>query len=85
MSHPANPSLERREDPLARQIAESFQDLSCLRSYIVCCRKYSPSVVSRAFQAARSFPQARIKKSRAAIFFYLVKHYAHQAPDNPFH
>lgn len=85
MSDLANQPLERTEDPLARQIAETFQDLNCLRSYIVCCRKYPTAIVSRAFQAARSFPQARIKKSRAALFFYLVKHYAHQAPDNSFH
>lgn len=75
-------SPQRKENPLARQIAETFQDLNCLHSYIVCCRKYSPAIVMKAYQDAKSFPQARIKKSRAALFFYLVKHYAHQAPDN---
>lgn len=85
MPHPTHQDLQRKENPLARQIAESFQDLNCLRSYIVCCQKYPPAIVERAYQDARSFPQARIKKSRAAIFFYLVKHYAHQAPYNSGH
>jgi hypothetical protein len=82
MSHPTHQSLQRKEDPLARHIAQTFHDLDCLRSYIVCCGKYSPAIVQRAFKDAQSVPQARIKKSRAALFFYLVKHYAHQAPDN---
>lgn len=83
MSHIAHSSLQQKEASLARQIAETFQDLHCLRSYIVCCQKYPQSAVRKAYQDARSFPEARIKKSRAALFFYLVKHYAHQAPDNP--
>lgn len=82
MTHPTQQALQPREDLLARRIAETFNDLGCLRSYLICCRKYPATIIERAFRDARSIPQARIKKSRAALFFYLVKHYVHQAPDN---
>lgn len=79
MAQPIDQAQQPQPDALARSIAAAFQDTSCLRQYLVCCRKYPPAVVQKAFQDARSFPPAQIKKSRAAIFFYLVKHYAHQA------
>lgn len=76
---------QQKEDSFALHIAESFRDLERLRSYVICCRKYPPAVIDRAFNEAQSFPQAQIRKSRAAIFFYLVKRYAHQAPYNSGH
>lgn len=85
MSQPINQSHQPEQDALAHNIAAAFDDTDCLRQYLVCCRKYPPAVVQKAFQDARSFPPAQIKKSRAAIFFYLVKHYAHQAAYNSGH
>lgn len=77
--------IQRGGDSFARHIAESFHDLERLRSYVICCRKYQPTIIKRAFIEAQNFPQAQIRKSRAAIFFYLVKQYAHQAPNNSSH
>jgi hypothetical protein len=82
MPQPSNQSHQPEQDALARRIATAFHDTDCLRQYQICCRKYPAAVVQKAFQDARSFPPAQIKKSRAAIFFYLVKHYAHQASYN---
>lgn len=71
--------LNKRE-LLARTIAETFQDEARLQHYLVFCRKYPLTILLKAFAHAKHYPQANIKKSRAAIFFYLVKRYAHQAP-----
>lgn len=68
MSELTHQPLQRGEDSFALHIAESFCDLDRLRSYVICCRKYPPAIIKRAFNEAQSFPQAQIRKSRAAIF-----------------
>jgi hypothetical protein len=82
MSYSTRQPIQRRQNPLARQIAETFHDLDRLRSYDVCCQKYPPPLIQQAFKDALNIPEAQIKKSRAAIFFYLVKRYAHQTSKN---
>ena len=57
-------------------IAESFNDLGQVKLYITYCKKYPLNVIYRAFSEAKNFPEAKIKKSRAAIFFYLIKTYS---------
>lgn len=82
MSYSTRQPIPRKQDPFARQIAETFGDLDRLRSYDICCRKYPLALIQRAFRDALNVPEAQIKKSRAAIFFYLVKRYAHQTSNN---
>ena len=79
MSHKQTRSIERNQAPVAHHIARAFDDLDRLHNYVVCCQKYPLAVVWKAFKDAQNVPEAKIKKSRAAIFFYLVKQYAHQA------
>lgn len=64
---------------LALLIARAFDDEAQLEPYLVYCKKYPTAVIRQAFNAARDFPEEKIKKSRAAIFFYLVKRYAHES------
>jgi hypothetical protein len=71
------------QDSLADDIARAFSEAEHLHRYKICCSKYPRWVIERAFKAAQTFPSERIKKSRAAIFFYLVKQYAHKSPYNP--
>jgi hypothetical protein len=72
-----------KQEHLAQMIANAFQDRDQLPMYVRYCTKYPPAVIERAFADARSVPEAQIRKSRAAIFFFLVKTYAHQSPDHP--
>jgi ribosome maturation protein Sdo1 len=67
-----------KRDHIALMIAKAFDDLHQIKLYTNYCKKYSLTTVYRAFSEAKSFPEERIKKSRKAIFFYLVKRYAHQ-------
>jgi hypothetical protein len=63
---------------LAQSIAQALNDTEPLGRYVVCCRKYPEHVIQKALRAAKAIPEAKIKKSRAALFFYFVKKYAHQ-------
>lgn len=76
-----SPQPTKREH-LAFMIADAFNDLGQIKLYITYCKKHPLPIIHRAFSEAKSYPEERIKKSRAAIFFYLLKTYAHQANEN---
>ena len=76
-----SPKPTKREH-LAFMIAETFNDLGQIKLYVTYCKKHSRVIIERAFAEAKAYPEARIKKSRAAIFFYLLKTYAHQSHEN---
>ncbi len=71
------------QDATAYYLARELADEENTDKYLVCCRKYPYSVIHQAFRKAQSFPAHRIRKSRAAIFFYFVKQYAHELPESP--
>ena len=77
--------LFHQQEALARDIAAALQDSEHLQKYVICCRKYGPEVIRKAFADAQTIPQERIRKSRAAIFFYFVKHYARTIPNHSRH
>jgi hypothetical protein len=74
-----NWTAKTKREYLAFTIAETFNDVGQIKLYTNYCKKYPLILIQRAFAEAKSFPEERIKKSRAAIFFYLLKTYAHQA------
>ena len=65
---------------LAQTIAEAFEDEAQLNRYLICMKKYRLALIYRAFAEAKAVPKHHIKKSRAALFFYLVKKHAHESP-----
>jgi hypothetical protein len=77
MSDPTNPALEQLR-PIAQAVATALDDAESVEKYLVCFQKYPEPVIQRALRAAKSIPEAKIKKSRAALFFYFVKKYAHR-------
>ncbi len=77
-----NSSKPTKREHLAFMIADAFNDLGQIKLYVIYCKKYPLSVIHRAFSEAKAYPEARIKKSRVAIFFYLLKTYAHQKSEN---
>lgn len=68
----------KRRDALAQEIARAFGEEAQLQLYQTCCRKYPLRLIFRAYAEARSVPKEKVKRSRAAIFFYLIKHYSHE-------
>lgn len=80
---PFDHAPETQAPPLAHTLAAALDDATSIDKYAVCCRKYSEQLIYKALGAAKAVPAAKIKKSRAALFFYLVKQYAHHTHDNP--
>lgn len=61
---------------LAQRIAKEFKDEDNLGYYEDLCERFPEHLINRAFSEVRKVPQAKIKKSRGALFTYLVKKYA---------
>ncbi len=66
-------------DQLARSIAEEFDDIANVDIYRRLCRAYSEAVIRKAHNAALSVPPDKVKRSRLALFIFLVKKYAGKA------
>lgn len=65
---------------LANILADYFNDNQNLSQYLAYCKKYDLSVINRAFNEVKKAPKEQVNKSSSnALFFYLVKKYAHQA------
>lgn len=80
MEEQTHPQTKR--EYLAQSIAHTFGDSDREHLYLQSCKKYSLSLVYRAFAEAKSYPPERIRKSRAALFFYLLKQYSHDRKQN---
>ena len=63
-------------DRLAMEIARSFNDETSLPKYQQLCASHDPVIVKRVFLEVQRIPLERIKRSRGALFTYLVKKYA---------
>lgn len=68
---PRNPA-----DALAFDIARSFGDMAHLSLYRQVCGTHDRSVVYRAFREAMEVPAEQVRKSRRAIFFFILRSYA---------
>lgn len=78
-----NHAPEKQAPPLAHTLAAALNDIASLDKYRACCGKYPECLIYKALDTAKATPTKKIKKSRAALFFYLVKKYAHQTHYNP--
>jgi len=71
---------KNKKDQLAWDIAKALDDEENLGLYISCCRKYPEHVIWRAFGETKEFSADKIRKSRGALFTYLVKKYSNKKP-----
>ena len=62
-------------DALALEIARSFGDETHLSLYRQVCATHNRSLVYRAYREALDMPAERVRKSRRAIFFFIVHQY----------
>jgi len=65
-----------KEDLLALDLAEELNDRKNLSLYLHCAKKYPESFLRKVLSEVKEIPAERIKKSKAALFTYLVKKYA---------
>ena len=67
---------EFRQELLAHDLAELLNDQSHYTIYLSYAKQYSESFLRRVLAETRMTPERKIRKSRAALFNYLVYHYA---------
>jgi len=65
-----------RKELLAQDLARELNDYGNLPLYLYYCRKYPESLIRRVLGEVKEARPERIKKSKAALFNYLVKKYA---------
>lgn len=64
------------QDLLAYEICNAFKDEKNCPLYLSYVRKYPLGIIKRAFDEAARLPPHKIRKTRGALFNYLVKRYA---------
>lgn len=68
-----NVRFSSKEESLACEIAYGLNDMANLKVYLFYCRKLPEDVISRVYQEVREKPMDKIKKSRGALFTYLIQ------------
>jgi len=64
------------ENKLAVELAETLNDRESLQAYIGMTHKYSESFLRKILTKVLTIPQNKIRKTRGALFTFLVKqHY----------
>ena len=76
----SDPSEEER---LAFQVAEGLGDVKNLRLYESYCKRYPTEIILTAYVRAREVSPDKIKKSRGALFNFLVQKYGGKNKNNP--
>ncbi|MCW3120977.1 MAG: hypothetical protein JWQ38_469 [Flavipsychrobacter sp.] len=61
-----------KEERLAREIADALNDPDALPLYISFAEKYTEAHLRRLLQRVLSIPQDQIRKTRGALFTYLI-------------
>jgi len=73
---PLGASKEFKSKELAMDIARALEDQENLALYISYCRRYPLPLLRRVLDEVRQIPSEKIKRSRGALFNYLVQKYA---------
>lgn len=60
------------ESRLARDIAETLDDMDSLAMHLLLVRKYKEEFLRKILNKVMSLPASQIKKSRAALYMYLI-------------
>ncbi len=68
-------------DRLALQIARGLGEEKRFPEYRIICENRSEEIIRKAYDRAINTPVEKIRKSRSALFFYLVNKYTHEKKD----
>ena len=67
-----------KQDRLAWTIAQGLGEAEYVTIFRSLVMHYPEAMIQRAYEEALAIPAEKVRKSRGAIFNYLVKKYAHQ-------
>ncbi|MBI1912114.1 MAG: hypothetical protein HYS21_08940 [Deltaproteobacteria bacterium] len=75
-----------QKELLAMDLAEALNDHKNLPLYVSYCKRYPEQLLRRVLGEVKELPREKIKKSRGALFNYLVQKYANKKDNqNPGH
>jgi len=63
-----------QEIKLAREIAQTLHDVDSLPFHLQVVRKHKEAFLREKLAKTMSIPESQIKKSRAALYVYLINH-----------
>lgn len=72
-----------QQEELARRIARGLGEEDSLPIFRAIVKRHPDSIIRRAYEETLAVPPQKIRKSRGAIFNYLVKKYARKDPQDP--
>ena len=75
-------NVTSRSELFAEELALSLNDRASLQLYESFAQRYPESFLRRILNEVLEVPAERIKKSRGALFTYLLKKYANQSHNN---
>lgn len=70
-----SPTLSDKKKVLAREIAIAFKEENKVELYEYIFEKYDISRIQKVYDQVKLVPDDKIKKSRSALFFYLLYKY----------
>jgi|GEM_PF-4493708 len=70
------PDIQARRDLLVQDIGRTLGDFGNLSFYRALCRIYTEPAIRQALSEVRQTPDSQIKKSKTALFLYLLKKHA---------
>ena len=73
---------QTREELLALDLAIGLHDIKGLPFYLSLAKKHPESMLRKVLGEVKEIPLTRIKKSRGALFNYLIQRYAKEASHN---
>ena len=77
LEHHAN-ATQSKDELLASDIARALDDQNRLEDYVAYAHTYPESFLRKILSEVKRTPHYKIKKSRSALFKYLVHYYAHK-------
>jgi len=70
--------IKSKEELLASDIADALDDRGNIKTYHSFASKYPESFLRQILSEVKRTPEHKIRKSRKALFMYLVNYYAHK-------
>ena len=70
------------EQKLALEIAYALNDMESLQAYTLLAQRYQESFLRKVLTKVLAIPKEKIKKSRGALFTFLVNQHVQNSTDN---
>ena len=71
-----------KQQKLALEIVNALQDMDSLQSYMMLTQRYQEAFLRKVLTKVLSIPEEKIKKSRGALFTFLVNQHAQNITNN---